>query len=140
MTLTPGDDLDETARQRTRDQFALIRQAFGTTVITDSDDPADFSFMCHSDRVLVEDDAAADQLEGYFTRRVVDPEDDVFTDAGARDPTQREGEPYRRYLMPRRRDSAPGDKGLLLTLDELDANPATSDLARPDHLVHICPK
>ena len=30
MTLTPGDDLNETSRQRTRDQFELLREAHGT--------------------------------------------------------------------------------------------------------------
>ena len=53
MTLTPGDDLNETARQRTRDQFGLLHRGPGTAIIVDTGDPADFGFICSSDHVLL---------------------------------------------------------------------------------------
>ena len=53
MTLTPDDNLEETARQRTRDQVDLIRQVHQNRIIVDSDDDADFTFMCSSDELLV---------------------------------------------------------------------------------------
>ena len=59
MTLTPGDDLNETARQRTRDQFGLLREAHGTAIIVDTDDPADFNFICSSEHVLRRDRRSA---------------------------------------------------------------------------------
>ena len=60
MTLTPGDDLNETSRQRTRDQFGLLREAHGTAIIVDTDDPADFNFICSSEHVLLEAAPGAD--------------------------------------------------------------------------------
>ena len=136
MTLTPDDDLNETARQRTRDQIALLRQAYGGDIIVDSDDDADFTFVCSSRHVLVN---AADvaEVEGYFSEDrngVFDPEQPGRLDDDENQP--RDGL-VMRYIVPARLERARGDKGLLLTLDELDRD-ARPDLAVPDHVVHIC--
>jgi subtilisin family serine protease len=140
MTLTPGDDLNETSRQRTRDQFEFLREAHGTTIIVDSDDPADFTFICSSEHVLVNSEDVG-QLQEYFSGRVADPDDDVFTDIGNLSDNQPRDELFARYVLPTRRDSVPGDKGLLVTLDEMDQDPTVElGLARPDHVVHICPR
>ena len=106
MTLAPGDDLNETSRQRTRDQIALLREALGTAIIVDTDDPADFSFVCGSDHVLVNSGDVA-SVNKYFTGRGSDP------DGVSR---QRERPPHQprrslhRYVVPTRRDAVPGDK------------------------------
>lgn len=139
MTLTPGDDLNETSRQRTRDQFELLQEAHGTAIIVDTDDPADFNYVCSSEHVLVNSgDVGA--LQEYFSARVSDPDDEVFAEIGNLHTTQPRDGLFARYVLPTRRGAVPGDKGLLVTLDEMDQDPALADLARPDHLVHICPK
>ena len=135
MTLTPGDDLDETSRQRTRDQIALLQGPESTAVIVDSDDPADLTFACHSARVLVNDGEAADTLRRYFQGRIGDG---VFTDTGGPDAEQPNERLFIRYTLPSRQGSVPGDRSLLLTLDEIDQSDEVRDLVRPDHLVHIC--
>jgi len=137
MTLTPDDDLNETARQRTRDQFALLREAH-PDIIVDSDDDADFTFVCHRQRVLVNtDDVAA--LQEYLNGRVDNPEDDAFAEPGDLDAEQPRDGLFARYLLPDRRDGLGGDRGLLVTLDEIDRDLGLG-FARPDHLVHICPR
>jgi hypothetical protein len=137
MTLTPGDDLDETSRQRTRDQFALLQRPESTALIIDSDDPADFTFACHTTRVLVNDDRAVAALQQYFQGRI-DSGDGVFAGIGETDAEQPNERLFLRFTPPSRAGAVPGDRSLLLTLDELDQDPETRDLARPDHLVHIC--
>ena len=134
MTLTPDDDLNETARQRTRDQLALLRQAYGTSIIVDSDDDADFSYTCSSEHVLVRDDADAQTLRRYFGGRVRDPSDNVFSGTGrllAKPKSQPADVTFRRYRPPIRRGAAAGDRSLLETLDELDRDLAGSGHARP---------
>jgi subtilisin family serine protease len=139
MTLTPGDDLNETSRQRTRDQIGILQEAHGTAIVVDTDDPADFNFVCSSEHVLV-NSGDVGRLQEYFAGRVDDPGDDVFTDVGAPHAAQPREDLFTRYVLPARRGQVPGDKGLLVTLDEMDQDPAVADLARPDHLVHICPR
>jgi subtilisin family serine protease len=140
MTLTPDDDLNETARQRTRDQIGLLRQAFDNKIIVDSHDDADFSFTCSSEHVLVNSVADVRTLRNYFNGRANGNGDDAFPDAGGPDvpSNQPPGRPFRRYILPIRRGSVPGDKGLLATLNELDRD-LRPGLAVPDHVVHICP-
>ncbi len=142
MTLTPGDDLNETRRQRTRDQLALVRTPDSTAVIVDTDDPADFTFACHSQRVLVNSEEDVVRLRNYFERRVNDPDDVVFTEltgAGDRDSEQPSETRFVRYVVPQRTGAVEGDRGLLTTLDEMDLDELLeADIARPDHLVHIC--
>ena len=53
MTLTPDNDLNEISRQRARDQFGLLQEAHGERILVDTDDPADFNFICSSEHVLV---------------------------------------------------------------------------------------
>jgi subtilisin family serine protease len=139
MTLTPDNDLNETARQRARDQIGLLRQAFGTRVVVDSDDDADFTYTCSSEHVLVRNDADARSLRSYFNRRVKDPSDGVFSGPGrllARPKYQPDDITFRRYELPTRRGAVPGDRSLLQTLDELDRD--RPGLVAPDHVVHIC--
>jgi subtilisin family serine protease len=145
MTLTPGDDLIETARQRTRDQFALLKEVHGETIIADTDDPADFNFICSSEHVLVEalapgadpdsDDDPMNRLRRWFEDRpsqfgsVPDP------------PPQGRVGLARRFALPARVEPLPDGKDLLATLADIDADPDLGPgFARPDHVVHICGK
>ncbi len=145
MTLTPGDDLNETSRQRTRDQFGLLREAHGTAIIVDTDDPADFNFICSSEELLLEglppgadpDDPAdaVNRLRQWFSDRPDDygsvPDSPVQERAGL----------TRRFPLPARLRPAPDGKDLLATLAEIDADPDFGPgFARPNHLVHICGK
>ena len=109
MTLTPDDDLNEQSRQRTRDQVSLLRKAHGDAIIVDSDDDADFTFICSSVDVLVRPADLA-TVQEYFDGRVADPED-VFTTAGSVPPElqPRDGI-FARYVVPTRRDAVPDDK------------------------------
>jgi len=136
MTLTPGDDLNETARQRTRDQIGLLREAHGTQIIVDTEDDADFTFVCSSNELLV-NTADISTVETYFARRNIP--DDVFTDSGSRSGNQPDRELFVRMVAPTRRDSVPGDRSLLATLDEMDRD-LRPGIATPNHLVHICPR
>src|SRR3954469_24539383 len=106
MTLTPGDELNEISRQRTRDQFELLREAHGTAITVDSDDPADFSYVCSSEHVLINSGDVA-TVQEYFTNRASDS-DDVFTDSGSLHPTQPRDGLFARYVLPTRRDAVPG--------------------------------
>jgi subtilisin family serine protease len=141
MTLTPGDDLTETLRQRTRDQYTLLKAAHGDDIITDTDDAADFNFICSSKHLLVSA-ARIDRLEQYFNDRLGDDGDDVFDGEGRRADNQPREDLFFRYEPPRRRLSRPGDKSILVTLDELDRDaqddPELEDIATPDHVIHIC--
>ena len=104
MTLTPGDDLNETSRQRTRDQFGLLKEAHGDTIIVDTDDEADFTFICNSDHLLVaaadpdapDDEDAVIRLTDYLTNTRAGDFDDVPSQA-----EQPRGGPDRRFDLPR---------------------------------------
>jgi subtilisin family serine protease len=156
MTLTPGDDLIETARQRTRDQFALLKEAHGGSIIVDTDDPADFNFMCSADHVLLPPaDRRADPQSPKFDPDYSPDEDDEdavtklvrwfegrpgYGALPVRDPQPRGGL-SRRFPLPPRSEPAPDGKDLLATLAEMDDDPELGPgFARPDHLMHICPK
>ena len=145
MTLTPGDDLNETSRQRTRDQFELLREAHGTAIIVDTDDPADFTFICSSEHVLLEG-AAADADPDDPTdavnrlRQWFDDRSSEFGDVPDSPPQPRAGL-ARRFTLPTRAVPLPDGKDLLATLAEIDADPELGPgFARPDHLMHICGK
>ena len=144
MTLTPGDDLNETARQRTRDQYGLLTEAPVKNIIVDTGDEADFGFICSSDHLLIEghdpdvepDDPndAANRLTDYLTNTRAGDFDDV--------PPQSEQTRTgltRRFALPARSNPAPDGKDLLATLAEIDADLGVG-FATPDHLVHICGK
>jgi hypothetical protein len=136
MTLAPDDDLNGTARQRARDQIGLLRQAFGTTILVDSDDDADFGFACSSEHVLV-NSGDVRRVRNYFNRRANDPADDVFSGGDHGPSNQPRGRPFRRYVLPKRSGAVPGDKGLLLSMDEIDRDLGPGVVV-PDHIVHIC--
>ena len=110
MTLTPGDDLNETSRQRTRDQFGLLQEAHGTAIIVDTDDPADFTFICSSEHVLARavdpgadpdaDDDAVNRLRSVVTTTV------RRVRRSDRRPSARAGL-SRRFTLPARRARCP---------------------------------
>lgn len=145
MTITPGDDLNEASRQRTRDQFGLLREAHGSAIIVDTDDPADFHFICSSEDVLLpaaapgadpsDPDDAVNRLVQWFSDRPrqygsVPPP-----------PVQERVGLSRRLTLPSRLQPAPDGKDLLATLAEIDADPEFGPgFATPNHLVHICGK
>jgi subtilisin family serine protease len=106
-------------------------------VVVDSDDDADFSYMCSSEHVLVRPKDVR-RLRNYFTRRVNNPEDKVFRGVGRLDSpdNQPPGRQFRRYILPTRRGAVRGDRSILATLDELDRD--RPGLVAPDHVVHIC--
>jgi subtilisin family serine protease len=148
MTLTPGPDPLETSRQRTRDQFGLLDESPGGSFVIDSDDPADFGFICDSDHVLLpppdpdgnpEDDAVT-RLTAYLSGRGDDFED---LPPDSSDQPQQPAQPRaglsRRFRLPRRRVPVDLGRDLLVTLDELDRDFGVG-FATPDHFVHICPK
>jgi subtilisin family serine protease len=157
----PGDGPVEASRQRTRSQLEQVIEADPDVVIaTETGDIADFTFICDSDHVLLDDPADAALLDAYFTSRIgqqadlgdddLEPDRDAF---GAEDAAR--GARLIRYKLPKRR--LPGDQDLLLTLAEAEADTAIRDAAEqryahepgghsrrrlftPDHLVHVAGK
>ena len=92
VTVTPGDGPDETGRQRTRDQVRAITDAH-PRLLVDSDDLADFNFICDRDHVLLPPEDpdpnvdAVNVLVGYLSDRVagqseVEPSDTDLTGIG----------------------------------------------------------
>ncbi len=140
MTVTPGDG-PEFLRQRTRDQLELLgADDHGLLIVSETDDPADFTFICDRTHVLLPPEDpdpsidAVSRLEDYFGGR-----QDDFDDVGGLDDGQPRTGLSRRYVLPSRRVS--GDQDLLRTLSELDGDPAFGPgFATPDHLVHIAGK
>lgn len=140
MTLTPGDDLNEISRQRTRDQFGLLEEAHGKSIIVDSGDAADFSFICSSEHVLVapfdpdvaDEEDAVTRLTAYLT----DTRAGEFEPVPAQPEQPRTGL-TRRFDLPARTVPVPDGKDLLATLAEIDRDMGIG-FATPDHLVHIC--
>jgi subtilisin family serine protease len=141
MTITPGDDLNETLRQRTRDQFDLLREAHRNTLITDTGDPADFNYICSNEHVLVPaatpgappDEDAVNRLNSWF----IDRPDDYGPIPPQ--PDQPRSGLVRRFGLPPRLVRAPDGKDVLATLADLDADPEFGPgFATPDHLFHIC--
>jgi hypothetical protein len=142
MTLTPDNDLSEISRQRTRDQFGLLQEAHRERILVDTDDPADFNFICSSEHVLVapldpngaDDDDAVNRLSAYLT----DTRGGEFEPVPDQPEQTRTGL-SRRFELPARTVPAPDGKDLLATLDEIDRDLGVG-FATPDHLVHICVK
>jgi hypothetical protein len=130
MTVTPGDDPVETSRQRTRDQVLGIT-ASDPRLLVDSDDFADFGFICDRDHVLLppeDPDPNADAvnvLVSYLSDRVAgqsddEPQDTDLVGVGELPDLQPRTGLSRRYRLPSRRIPVPGGRDLLLTLDEID--------------------
>jgi Subtilase family len=149
MTVTPGDGLDETGRQRTRDQVQGIT-ATHPRLLVDSDDLADFNFICDRDHVLLPPEDpdpnvdAVNVLVNYLSDRVAgqsdaEPRDTDLTGIGELPDLQPRTGLSRRYLLPTRRIPVPAGRDLLVTLDELDRDLGVG-FARPDHLVHVAVK
>ena len=139
--LTSGGVPEESLRQRTRDQLELIAESRPDLLIaSETDDPADFAFICERDHVLLApedpdpDLDAANRLQRYFLDR-----QDVFDDVGGLADGPVRARRSRRYALPGRR--SPGDQDLLRTLAELDRDPAFGpDFARPNHYLHVAGK
>jgi hypothetical protein len=142
MTLTPRDGLIETALQRTRDQYQLLDDVHGKAIIVDSDDVADFDFICSSEHLLVPPpggpgEDAVSRLVRYFNE---DREGDFEPTTVDQQPVQERVGMSRRVVPPTRiREPAPDGKDVLATLAEIDLDLGVG-FARPDHLVHICGK
>ncbi len=125
MTVTPEEAFAEDARQRVRDQIALIRTV--TPIEADTDDDADFNYLYHPDHVLIRD-ADLPRVRDVFTNR-----QDVFDGQG-----DTVGNPIpglTRYLLPISRVSQSRSVPEALTVldDELDPGTVT-----PEHFVHLC--
>jgi subtilisin family serine protease len=146
VTVTPGDGPAETGRQRTRDQVRAIIAA-DPRLLVDSDDLADFGFICDRDHVLLppeDPDPNADAvnvLVGYLSDRFAgqsddEPADTDLTGIGELPDLQPRTGLSRRYRLPTRRVPVPGGRDLLVTLDEIDRDLGVG-FARPDHLVHV---
>ena len=144
MTLTPGDDLNETSRQRTRDQFGLLREAHGTGIIVDTDDPADFNFICSSEEVLVNRrHPGADPDRVPPTRSTGSASDSATSRRLRQRPTPRQAREglFTRFTLPT-------GFGRLRAGEDPARHPrrdrrrpgVRAGFARPDHLVHICGK
>lgn len=139
MTVTPGDSPVEAARQRTRDQLQDILETDSDLIVdSETDDLADFNFVCDAHHLLVEDQAAATRLDQYFDARVAAPSDelDSATPWGVADGVPDDGHALR-YRVPSRRNPAKND--LLITLAELDRDEGR-EVATPDHFIHVAPK
>jgi subtilisin family serine protease len=141
MSPTPDDDLEETARRRTRDQYELLEEVHGDSIIIDTDDPADFGFICSSDHVLLPPagspgEDAVSRLVRYFNEDRQDEFEPVIED---QQPAQTRAGLSRRFILPARLNAAPDPTDLLRILEEID-NDIEVGFARPDHLVHICGK
>jgi subtilisin family serine protease len=139
VTVTPGDSPLEAARQRTRDQLQDILDNDADLIVdSETDDLADFNFVCDAQHVLLEDRAAANRLDQYFAGRVAAANDDLVaaTPWGVADGAPEDGHALR-YRVPSRRNPAKND--LLLTLAELDRDEGR-EVATPDHFIHVAPK
>ena len=117
VTVTPGDGPDETGRQRTRDQVRAITDAH-PRLLVDSDDLADFNFICDRDHVLLPPEDpdpnvdAVNVLVGYLSDRVAgqsedEPSDTDLTGIGELPDLQPRTGLSRRYLLPTRRVPVP---------------------------------
>jgi subtilisin family serine protease len=138
MTVMPGDSPTEAARQRTRDQLKDILESDPDLIVdSETDDLADFNFICDARHVLVEDRAAAARLDQYFRGRG-GRAGDLNTRAGFGlvDDGPDDGHALR-YRVPPRRAQERND--LLRTLAELDGDEGV-ELATPDHFIHVAPK
>ena len=139
MTVTPGDSPVEAARQRTRDQLQDILENDSDLIVdSETDDLADFNFVCDAHHVLVEDQSAVSRLDQYFSGRVGNASDDLdpASTFGVEDGTREDGHAVR-YRLPTRRNAGRND--LLATLAELDRDEGR-ELATPDHFIHVAPK
>src|SRR4051812_37212291 len=148
MTLTPGPDPLETSRQRTRDQFGLLDESPGGSFVIDSDDPADFGFICDSDHVLLpppdpdgnpEDDAVT-RLTAYLSGRGDDFED---LPPDSSDQPQQPAQPRaglsRRFRLPRRTVPPVPGRGPAVTLGEPGPG-VGGGVAPPAHLLPHLPE
>ena len=73
MTLTPGDDLNETSRQRTRDQIELLREAHGTPSSSTPTTPPTSATSAAASTSCVQHRRHRRRAEEYFTGRIERP-------------------------------------------------------------------
>ncbi|ADB33231.1 peptidase S8 and S53 subtilisin kexin sedolisin [Kribbella flavida DSM 17836] len=124
MTATPDDSASADARQRVRDQVALIRA--GTEVAADTEDDADFNYLHDPDHLLVREDLLP-ELRAALQRR-----QDVFDGEG-----DTVGSPIAglsRYLLPNRRDAQ--GRSVVDALAVLDEELGEGRVT-PDHFLHV---
>ena len=79
MSISPGESPEETDRQRVRDQIDALLQGLGGTAIVDTDDSADFGYICSNEHVLVADAEGVGELDAYFNERFREQDEDGST-------------------------------------------------------------
>jgi subtilisin family serine protease len=121
-----GDD----RRRRTTDQVRAFQKANEGGVAWDTLAPADFTYVFHPDRVLVdsEDVEAFEELVARLGERILIGE-------LRRDDVDLLGGEVVRYVLPERRDG----QSVPEVLDLLEDNGLRPEAASPDHWVHVSP-
>ena len=121
-----GDD----RRRRSTDQIRAFQKANEGEVAWDTLAPADFTFVFHPDRVLVD----GDDVEA-FEGLVAQLGDRILTGEPRRDDVELLGGDVVRYVLPERRDG----QSVPEVLDFLEDNGLRPGAASPDHWVHVSP-
>ncbi|SED39401.1 Subtilase family protein [Nocardioides exalbidus] len=121
-----GDD----ARRRSTDQLRDLKEANDGAVAWDTEAPADFTYLYHPDRLLVDaDDADA------FDQALRRLDEGIFQDPPKRDDVVLLDGELLRYLLPPRA----GGQTVLDVLDLLERGGLRRGAASPDHWVHVSP-
>jgi Subtilase family len=149
MTMSPGESPAppsrrpaEIDRQRVRDQIGALLDGLKGAAIVDTDDFADFGYICSNELVLVANDEDVGELDRYFNDRFATQGDavesvrldDSVTWGVLDEPRADRPSRARRYRLPARVQSR--DKDLLATLHELE-RATRIGLAVPEHVVHL---
>jgi hypothetical protein len=121
-----GDD----RRRRSTDQLRAFRRANDGEVAWDTEAPADFTYVFHPDRVLVD---AVDA--GAFEDLVAQVGDRILTGDVRRDDVSLLDGELVRYVLPERREG----QSVPEVLDFLEDNGLARGTASPDHWVHVSP-
>lgn len=121
-----GDD----RRRRTTDQIRAFQKANEGEVAWDTLAPADFTYVFHPDRVLVDGDDV-----GAFEELVAQLGDRILRGEPRRDDIELVGGDVVRYVLPERVDG----QSVPEVLDILEDNGLRPGAASPDHWVHVSP-
>jgi subtilisin family serine protease len=121
-----GDD----RRRRTTDQIRAFQKANEGEVAWDTLAPADFTYVFHPDRVLVDGDDV-----GAFEELVAQLGDRILRGEPRRDDIELLGGDVVRYVLPERVDG----QSVPEVLDLLEDNGLRPGAASPDHWVHVSP-
>jgi subtilisin family serine protease len=121
-----GDD----KRRRSTDQLRDLREANDGQVDWDTEAPADFTYLFHPDRVLVDADGVDD-----FEEAVARLDKGVLTEPPRRDDVRLLDGELVRYVLPPRQ----GGETVPDVLDLLEDSGLRPGVASPDHWVHVSP-